>query len=276
MRGLWSFAWTLLLPVGYVLMLALFQHKLIYHPRPYDSHEYTHLVGSEFQAIPFRTSQGEQVAFYRSPLPEGTPPEFLWVFFSGNASLALNWTWLLQQAEAPGVGFLLIDYPGYGRCEGTASPETILESAEQALLETRKLLGVSGEADTPPLGVFGHSLGAAAGLQFAVRHPVQKVVLVSPFTSMEDMAAQVVGRWATPFLRHNFDNRERMRELLQHDPTPAIVIFHGAEDETVPVSMGRELAALGSDKVHYTELPHSTHNSIIEEIRPSLLALLRL
>ena len=275
MRRLWSFAWILLLPIGYVLMLALLQHKLIYHPRPYDSYEYAQLVGSEFEEIRYRTSEGEQVAFYRPPTAGAKTPEFLWVFFSGNASLALNWAWLIQQAEAPGVGFLLIDYPGYGQCEGTASPKTILESAEQGLQETWALLGVSGNTGTPALGVFGHSLGAATGLQFAVRYPLRKVVLIAPFTSMEDMAALVVGRWGTPFLRHNFDNRARLQELLKRDPAPEIHLFHGTADETVPVSMGRELAGFDLQKISYSELPKSTHNSILDDAHSAILTALK-
>lgn len=271
MQGLWSFAWILLIPVGYVLMMALLQHKLIYHPRPYHPHEYAQLVGSEYQEVRYRTSEGEQVAFYRPPVSGAEIPEFLWVFFSGNASLALNWAWLVQQVEAPGVGFLLIDYPGYGRCEGTASPETILESSEQALQETWTMLGVAGNGDTPELSVFGHSLGAATGLQFAVRHPVRKVVLISAFTSMEDMAALALGRWLTPLLRHRFDNRARLRELLHRAPAPEIDLFHGAEDKTVPVSMGRELAALDPEKIRYAEIPRSTHNSIIEDAHFAIL-----
>ena len=252
-------------------MLGLLQHKLIYHPRPYDSNEYTHLVDSEFEEIRYHTSEGEQVAFYRPPTSGTQTPEFLWVFFSGNASLALNWTWLIQQVEASEVGFLLIDYPGYGRCEGAASPQTILESSEQALQETWTMLGVAGNGETPGLGVFGHSLGTAAGLQFAVRHPVRKVMLISPFTSMEDMAALVVGRWGTPFLRHNFDNRARLRELLKRDPAPEIHLFHGTEDETVPVSMGRELAGFDPQKIRYTELSNSTHNSVLDDARSAIL-----
>ena len=62
------------------------------------------------------------------PPPGNDSVQRVWVLFGGNAGLALDWLGLLTQVNSPGVGFLLIDYPGYGACEGSASPETIRSS----------------------------------------------------------------------------------------------------------------------------------------------------
>ena len=83
------------------------------------------------------------------------------------------------------TGFLLIDYPGYGMSEGRPNPQSILENSEralQALLEQKHW-----KLDADALCVLGHSLGGAASLQFAAKHVVRKILVVSTFTIMDDM-----------------------------------------------------------------------------------------
>src|SRR4029453_13916521 len=91
------------------------QGFLIYHPRPYAPVVLAalppHLV-----EIAYDTAQGPQVAFYLPPYHRPKhPPEALWVLFHGNGSLALEWLENLHLDLKTHTGFLLIDYPGYGK-----------------------------------------------------------------------------------------------------------------------------------------------------------------
>jgi hypothetical protein len=110
--------------------------------------------------------------------------------------------------------------------------------------------------------VLGHSLGAAAALQLASEREVAQVVLLAPFTSMLEMARRTVGRPLAQFLRHRFDNRARLAEVLERFPATRVTIIHGTRDEIIPVSMGRELAASAPDRIEYLELPDADHNSL--------------
>src|SRR5690606_8547888 len=90
--------------------------------------------------------------------------------------------------------------------------------------------------ETPPsLGVVGHSLGAAAALQFAAEHPVDRVVVVAPFTSTMDMARRMVGPIFAHLLHHRFDNRARLRELAARETPPRVLLLHGDNDPVIPV-----------------------------------------
>ena len=42
------------------------------------------------------------------------------------------------------TAFLLVDYPGYGICQGKSNPRTILENAEGALQTLLEWMGVPG------------------------------------------------------------------------------------------------------------------------------------
>jgi len=227
-----SFLFLAAVLVALLVALVVFQEALIYYPQKYD-----HVLPAQARAmgvkfLNFRTSQGDQTAFlYRAGgADQENPPKRLWLTFSGNAGLALYWLSLLQHIEDPDVGFLLIDYPSYGFNEGRPSPETILESSERALETLSSLRGWTLGRDQ--LGVLGHSIGAAAALQFADVHPVGRVV-----------------------------------SILAQDPVPIIAIFHGDLDSVIPVQMGRNLSTLDS-RIRFVEIPGAGHNDIIHRSAP--------
>ena len=138
-------------------------------------------MNSSLQRISYQTPEGSQTAFYQPP-SEGNPPQAIWILFGGNAALALDWMWLVELSARSDLGFLLFDYPGFGECEGSASPESILASSKAAWEHWQELYA---NQQTPQIGILGHSLGAAAALQLAETISVERVILLSPFTSVQ-------------------------------------------------------------------------------------------
>jgi pimeloyl-ACP methyl ester carboxylesterase len=242
-----------------VMLLLFFQHRLIYHPHPYDRP--VGQRGEGIVPIAYTTSQGRQQSYYLPP--RGQPMRRLWVCFPGNGSLAMDWLRFLKPAPDSHDGFLLIDYPGYGDCEGSASPAAIEDSAEAAFASLAVKLNMPEASLEKDLGVLGLSLGCATGLNFAVRHPVDRVILLAPFTRMRDMARRMVGWPLCLLLRHNFDNGARLSELAARASPPRVTIFHGDADTTIPISMGRQLAALYPEMITFHAVPGAGHNSVL-------------
>ncbi|MCK4839367.1 MAG: alpha/beta fold hydrolase, partial [Desulfobulbaceae bacterium] len=195
----------ILLCVVIVFVLIRGQQRMIYYPRPYGPDLSQSDQGQV--VVSYATSQGRQVAFYLAPAGAEETPARLWLMCGGNASLALDWLDLLEDFPDPGAGFLLLDYPGYGGNQGRPDPTSIMESSEAALAG----LAIHLETDRADLDsrlmVMGHSLGAAAVLRYAGRHPVGRIVLVSPFTSLKDMAARIFSPLLAWTLYHAYDNR---------------------------------------------------------------------
>jgi uncharacterized protein len=247
---------------GLALLLFVQQHALIYHPRRYPA-GFERMLPAGIVPLEYTTAAGRQVAFYVPPPSGATVPTRLWVAFPGNASVALDWLYLTEQWPNDTDGFLLIDYPGYGRSEGRAGIESTRASAEAALLTLAARLPVDMEQLEPRLCVIGLSLGCAAGLDFAARHPhVRRIALLAPFTSMADVAASLFGRPAAMLLRENYDNAARLRELAARTPPPRIAIFHGTADRLIPIAMGRELAESAPGFVEFFPIEHATHDTI--------------
>jgi len=256
-----------------ITLLLRGQQRMIYHPRPYTAAEPSRPAA--MITLEYATSQGRQTAFYFPPAAgPGTEAENPWLLLGGNGALALDWLELVKDFPDPQASFLLLDYPGYGYCQGRPNPASILESIEAALSTLAARLQLEKTTLQARLKVMGHSLGAAVALLYASRHPVNRLVLISPFTSLKDMAALIVGRLLSHTLLHDYDNRARLRKVLAHEPAPPIAIIHGNHDKVVPVAMGRELANL-DPRINYLEIDRGDHNSLLvtgaDEIHRAML-----
>jgi len=244
---------------------------MLYHPRPYDANYATALPPGVVE-LTFNTLAGKQAAFY---LPRGAGsglPKRIWVAFCGNGSLALDWTWLIGQDRQSGDAFLLIDYPGYGKSEGYATIASMRAAADKALDALADRLGVDEKEIESRLNVIGHSWGTAVALDFATRHPIQRVVLIAVFTTLREVAATIVGTPLSHLLIENYDNRAALRELAQRSPPPKIDIFHGTDDDTIPVRMGRELADDFPAFVAFHPVVGGDHVSVIAKATGDILA----
>lgn len=256
---------SLLVVVEVVFLLAV-QHSLIYHPQPYQAAYLRRIAPA--MTLPYSTSQGAQECYYVPPRSESAQqqPAHVWVLFSGNGSRALDWMPFIQTYPSGEDAFLLVDYPGYGACAGRPSSKTIEESADAALAALSARLAIPMGELQPRLGALGHSLGAAAALAFADEHSVSRIVLVSPFTSLRDMARLTVGWPLCYLLIDNFDNRERLRHIAQRSSIPPVTILFGRNDEVIPFAMGEELARL-DPKAVFEPVDGVGHNDIIFDAR---------
>lgn len=248
------------------------QHSMPY-PRPYDP-SYAHALPQDGVELHFTTIAGKQVALY---LPQGADsrlPKRIWVAFCGNGSLALDWLWLITQVRQPGEGFLLIDYPGYGKSEGYATIASTRAAADKALEALANYLHVSQGDLESRLNLIGNSWGTAVALDFATRHPVQHVLLISVFTTLREEAATIVGKPLSYLLIENYDNRAALRNLTQRSPPPKIDIFHGTDDDTIPVRMSRELADNFPSIIKFHPVAGGDHVSVIGKAANEILAVM--
>ena len=188
------------------------------------------VVGARLERIVGR--DGSTVFALHVPAPAGAPTL---VHFHGNGEELASLDRLLADFHEAGLGVYAVEYPGYGLARsGTPSEPTLYAAAESALRHLRDELGVS-RAETV---LQGQSLGTAVAVEMARRGYAGKLVLISPFTSLPDLAARVL-----PFLparqlvRDSYDSLAKVGAL----DLPVLTI-HGDRDEVVPFEMGRRIA----------------------------------
>ncbi len=246
--------------VFFALVLFFRQSSMIYLSRTYTTEQLQEVSQSQNEIITLRSTdataaQQKIVGFYCPP-HNNEALKLIWVIFVGNADTALDWVSFTNSHKIAGAGYVLIDYPSYGAHPGKPSPASILNSSEQAM----NLLKEHIKQDVP-IHVLGHSLGAAAALQYTVKNPVQRMILISPFTTMKAMAKRQVGWPLCELLTHRFDNVARLKEIIAAG-LPATMIMHGQQDPFIPVTMGQDLAKLDS-AIEFVVIPDGDHNNVI-------------
>ncbi len=282
---------TIAIPIGFALVFTMFlcscQRRMIYFPQRYDPAIYRMELPPGSEELAYLVEGcGRQVAFYIPPnnphaaassaAAPAPPPARLWVFFNGNAARSLDWLDMIDHVSRADTGILLVDYPGYGLCEGSPTRERIRKSARGAFEALASHFGISARQleNASEINVLGFSIGTATGLDFAVEHPVRRVILLAPFTSLLDMARLSVGWPLCHLLLDRFDNRARLDELAHRSPPPDVHIFHGDSDEVVPQRMGRALAESHPEMIDFQSIPGADHNALPDLARPQLLSLL--
>jgi hypothetical protein len=170
------------------------------------------------------------VALWSAP-PSAAP---VIVHFHGNGEQLADLGRVIAALRAGGSGVLAVEYPGYGLAPGTPSEESLLSAGREALAYLRDRLAIAPER----IVLQGQSLGSGVASQLAAEGHGKALVLISPFTSMADMAGRIFP--ALPLhrlVRDRFDTRGIARSVRV-----PVLIVHGDRDEVVPFPMGEELA----------------------------------
>lgn len=236
------------------------QHKLIYLPTKYPPETLKFFGKNGGSRLEFTTSQGKQTAWF-SPAREGRTPEHVWIVCAGNADLSLNYAELQDEGGFGKDAFVFFDYPGYGECAGSPNPDRIRESfkALGPLITGRCQLPDGALADRGI--IFGHSLGAAAGLIAAEEYGIKRAVLLSPFTSLMEMTKVVLHAPLGFLVRHRFDNHKTLASLVARGGHAWI--FHGDEDRIIPIRMSGELAAESGGAATFQPVKGAGHNDMM-------------
>ena len=139
--------WSLVLYVGYCLLLFLAQRHMLF-PR----YMMPPLIREERQEIPsletlwIQTKFGKVEAWFLPPAEQSDKrPAPLVIFAHGNAERIEFCVQEMRQFSHWGIGTLLVEFPGYGRSEGSPSQAGITETfvAAYDLMTRRKDIDAS-------------------------------------------------------------------------------------------------------------------------------------
>ena len=166
----------------------------------------------------------------------GESPGPLVIFAHGNGELIEHNADAMQPYVDAGISVLLPEYRGYGKSAGSPSQRAIVRD----FLSWRERVLRRPEVDADRLIYHGRSLGGGVVAQLAQRHPPRGLILESTFTSIKAMAAKLL---VPSFLvRDPFDT---LRVIRCYEAP--ILIIHGMDDVTIPVSHAERLADAAPD-----------------------------
>ncbi|HEX8793166.1 MAG TPA: alpha/beta fold hydrolase [Polyangiaceae bacterium] len=186
------------------------------------------------------------------------------VVFHGNGETLGGRVPLAAALRARGLGVVLTEFRGYGLAAGSGPPsEQGLYRDAAAVLDELARRGI-GPSRVALLGI---SLGTGVAAEMAARGRAASLVLVSPYTSIAEMA-----RRAAPFLPTGLVCPDRFDTLSKCGAlqVPTLVI-HGDEDEVIPFAMGQQVAAsIPAARLQVVHGGH--HNDLFVVDGPDLVA----
>ncbi|HKW85068.1 MAG TPA: alpha/beta fold hydrolase [Burkholderiaceae bacterium] len=229
--------------------LFLLQRSLIYFPQPRWA-----AAGAQTLTLPV---DGADLVI---TVLERSGPAAV-VYFGGNAE-DVSQSLAPLAIAFPDRALYLMHYRGYGGSSGAPSEAALV--ADALRLFDRVL------AQHTNIVVIGRSLGSGVAIQLASARPVDRLVLITPYDSLQDLAAQqfpyMPVRW---LLRDKFESGTFAAKLT----TPTLLIA-AENDEVIPRSSTDALhARFAADVATLRVVPGTGHNTI--SASPEYTALLR-
>ena len=171
------------------------------------------------------------------------------VFFHGNGeSAAQNIPFGIELAER-GFHVVLAEYRGYGGMPGVPSEEGVYRDAVAVI--------AAAGAPASELVLVGRSLGTGVAVEMASRGIGARLVLVSPFTSIAEVASRFLGPLAAMVITDRFDSAAKIARVKI-----PIIVLHGDRDEVVPFALGEKLAKMAQAK--FVPIRGHGHNDLFD------------
>jgi pimeloyl-ACP methyl ester carboxylesterase len=235
-----------------VLLVFLFQDKLIYFPKDHPFQDCKGALLDGFSSVDTKTVGEMHVRMLR----RRSKGSRAWlVLFHGNGGTACSSLMLAERISALPIAIALVEYPGY---EGDGEKPT-----QDALLANGLAAFDLVKADDPeiPIVLYGESLGTAVATYVASKRKPAGLILQSPFTS-----AAEVGQHRYPFLPVQW---------LTRNPFPAsewainvdapVLALHGTADWSVPLRFGEAEAKNFKNLTRLVKIDGAGHNDVTEK-----------
>jgi uncharacterized protein len=237
---------------GYLCgLIALFvmQRSLIFPIPPVGRSSPASAGFPEAEEHVLTTSDGEKVIVWHVPAKPGHP---VVLFFHGNGDFLAGRVARFRGITADGNGLVALSYRGYAGSTGAPSEQGLLNDAAAAYAFTAERYKAN------QIVVWGFSLGTGIAVAISADHPVGKLILEAPYTSIADIAGSVFPivpvRW---LLRDQFRSDQRIARVRA-----PLLIMHGGKDPAISIRFGERLFALAHEPKQFVRFPGGGHENL--------------
>ncbi len=175
------------------------------------------------------------------------------VLYHGNAGSACDRKNYTDIFTAAGYGYIVVEYAGFSNDPRTPTHDSMKSDVRNVIdyIENNHLTDIS---------VVGESIGTGLASYHTSLATPAKLLLVSPFSSLADVASHRFWFYPTSLLVDNaFDNVT----LLANFSNP-VTIIHGDNDGTIPYLLGQKLFTSLKTKKEFITIPGGGHNNLFD------------
>ena len=234
----------ILVLIGIYLLFAAFlyiyQRKLIYYPMPADP---------DFRADEVNIDN-RGTLLHGWVLNPGKPRAV--IYFGGNSELVTHRQEYFENVFSD-YSVYLINYRGYGNSQGSPSESGLFSDALAIYDELIK------RHDS--ITAYGRSLGTGVAVYLAARRPLQKLILLTPYDSVAEVAQGIYPIFPTRYLiKDRFDSASRAGDI------DVPVLIASAENDR-EIRLQHTLALkkrFNPALVTYQMIADAAHNNIID------------
>jgi len=235
----------------YILICTLVyfnQESLLFHPQPVAS-ETRYDFGIPFTEKSIRVDGSTTL---NGVLFEVAASKGLIFFVHGNAGNLSDLTSPAEFYTGLGYDFFAYDFRGFGKSGGTITSEAQFYSdAQLAYNHLRK------EYLEKEIVIAGYSVGTATAAMLAANNHPEKLILMAPYYSMEELAA-----YHYPFIpRFLVSYKFKTFDFLSNVTVP-VIIGHGKNDGTIPYEASLRLKKLLKRNGTFVGLDGEGHNGV--------------
>ncbi len=227
------------------------QNALLFHAQPPAASVPAPPAGWRAEPVALERPGGVTVRGWLV-VPPDTPARAV-AYFGGNAEEV---SWLVAHADRfGGRAVALMNYRGFGESGGKPAEEALAGDAT-ALFDA-----LSARPDVRGgIASMGRSLGTGVAVRLAAQRPVDRVVLVSPYDSIEAVGAHY---FPSALVRAVIADRYDAKSHAPALRTPMLAVVAGG-DEVIPVERSSSLHAAWGGPKRWLELPRASHNDMQE------------
>ena len=174
------------------------------------------------------------------------------IYFHGNAGSLRTWGFIAEDFISRKYDLAILDYRGYGKSEGKIKNEKMLhEDAENFYLQVMK------RCPGGKTVIYGRSIGSGIASALALKHRPDMLILESPYTSIPDLASFHYSIVPKFFVKYKLNVLDDVRNL-----TCPLVIFHGTEDNIIPLEMSKKISSAANEKHKLILIEGGGHNDL--------------
>lgn len=225
------------------LILFIFQKRLVYYPNKQDFNSCTNFKDSE------------KINIERTRMYYKKNSDKLVVFYHGNAGSACARTYLKEKFEKLELSYIFVEYTGYSNDSSNPTKNLLLKDVERV---NQFLI----DKNFSQITLMGESLGTALATYHSTIMNVDKLLLISPFFSMAELASNNFKIYPISLLlRENYNNGK----WIGNSKAKSLEIIHGNIDEIIPIEQSKKLynkVVMTNKK--YIEVVGANHNDIYE------------
>ena len=231
-----------ILAIVYLLFgafLALYQESIVYYPNSQDF----------VNCIDFQSAEKINFKGTRMYVKDTNKPTI--VLYHGNAGSACDRSFYADIFTHAGYGYIIVEYVGYSNDSRKPTHDLIKN-------DVQNVVAYIHENHISNVTVVGESIGTGIASYHVSLQSPNKLLLISPFTNLADVAKNRFWFYPTSILVDNaFDNVDN----LNHYRNP-VTIIHGDNDTIIPHELGQELFESLVTQKEFVTIQGAGHNDL--------------